>query len=155
MDCIELRERDWIVTTDTVMGGLSTLSVVSDCTGLRLQGEVRHENNGGFVSARTRSEVISCPKDAIGVRVFWKGDARTYRLVLHEKDRRVREYFECALSQTSETLLWADFTYRYRKMRDAGRQINPNQLNSMGILLSNTYIGTVDFHLQRLEWVLP
>ena len=155
MEHIELREQEWIVTTDTVMGGLSTLSVIQEAEGVRLQGLLNHENNGGFVSTRMKDATISCPKSALGVRAFWKGDDRPYRLILHEKDRRVREYFECTLSQYPSTLLWNDFKHRYKNTNDEERQFAPHQLTSIGILLSKTHSGAVDFYLERLEWVLP
>lgn len=154
MGYIALQEQDWMVTTDTVMGGVSTLSVLSEPKGIRLRGVLSHENNGGFVSARMSDGIISCPTEALGIRVLWEGDTRLYRFILHEKGRRVREYFECTLSHRSETLLWTDFTYRHRKMSDTDRQFSPDQLNSIGILLSNTHTGSVDFYLQKLEWVL-
>ena len=155
MERITLREQDWIVTTDTVMGGLSTLLVTQENEGLRLQGLLSHENNGGFVSTRMKDATISCSQSALGVRAFWKGDERPYRLILHEKTRRVREYFECSLSQSPDVLLWTDFKHRYRNTSEAERHFNSRHLNSIGILLSNTHSGTVDFYLERLEWVLP
>ena len=154
MEHIELREQEWIVTTDTVMGGLSTLSVIQETKGLRLQGLLSHDNNGGFVSTRMEDATISCPQSAIGIRAYWKGDGRQYRLILHEKARRVREYFECSLLYSADVLLWTDFTHRHRNVSDAERSFNSRQLSSVGILLSNTHIGTVDFCLERLEWVL-
>ena len=155
MEQITLREEDWVVTTDTVMGGVSTLLVSQEYEGLRLQGVLRHDNNGGFVSARIKDATISCPQSALGVRAFWKGDERPYRLVLHEKGRRVREYFDCTLSQYPSTLLWTNFTHRYRNTSDSERHFTPHHLSSIGILLSNTHIGPVEFCLERLEWVLP
>ena len=104
MERITLREQDWIVTTDTVMGGLSTLLVTQENEGLRLQGLLSHENNGGFVSTRMKDTTISCLQSALGVRACWKGDARQYRLILHEKGRRMREYFECTLSRSADVL---------------------------------------------------
>ena len=87
MGHITLREQDWTVTTDTVMGGGSTLLVVSEYSGLRLQGKLSHENNGGFVSARIKDGMLSCPTDALGIRILWEGDARSYRFIIHEKGR--------------------------------------------------------------------
>ena len=39
-----------------------------------------------------------------------------------------------------------------RRVRQSPFQ--PRHLSSIGILLSNTHSGTVDFYLERLEWVL-
>ena len=141
------------MTTDTVMGGVSTLSIVEDYTGLRFYGSLSHRNNGGFVSAKMTDESLSCPKGALGIKVSWKGDGRIYRLILHERGRKVREYFECTLSDKTETFLWSDFTHRYRTLSDTERRIRPHKLMSIGVLLSKTYSGPVDFHLQKIEWV--
>ena len=143
------------MTTDTVMGGLSTLSIFEEDVGVRFHGSLSLRNNGGFVSARMTEGIIACPKDAMGIRISWAGDERCYRLILHERGRRVREYFECPLSEQTETLLWGDFTHRYRTLSDTKRRLNPNKLISIGVLLSKTHSGTVDFYLQQMEWVLP
>ena len=146
--------QEWNVTTDTVMGGLSTLSIVEDYTGLRLHGSLSLRNNGGFVSAKMSDGSVVCPSNAVGIKVSWKGDGRLYRLILHERGRKVREYFEYTLSDKTETVLWSDFTHRYRTLSDTERRIRPHKLMAIGILLSKTYSGPVDFHLQKIEWVL-
>ena len=150
---IELLSQEWKVTTDTVMGGLSTLSIVEGNDGIRLHGSLSHRNNGGFVSAKMLDGSIECPQKSVGVKVWWKGDGRQYRLILHERDRKVREYFECTLSQPTETLLWSDFTHRYKALSDTERRIRKDKLMSLGVLLSKTHAGTVDFHLEKVEWV--
>ena len=154
MGVIALNAQEWKVTTDTVMGGLSTLSIVEEYTGLRFYGSLSHRNNGGFVSAKMNDDSLVCPKGAVGIKVSWKGDGRIYRLVLHERGRKVREYFECSLSEPTETLLWSDFTHRHRTLSDTERLIKPHKLMSVGVLLSKTHSGSVDFSLQKVEWVL-
>ena len=150
---IALNAQEWKVTTDMVMGGLSTLSVRKEKEGLRLYGSLSHRNNGGFVSAKMLDGSIVYPHNAVGVQVSWQGDGRCYRLILHEYGRKVREYFECPLSEQTKTLLWSDFTHRYRTLSDSERRLNPEKLMSIGILLSKTYSGTVDFYLEKVEWV--
>ena len=144
---------EWKVTTDTVMGGLSTLSLVEEGEGLYLRGSLSHRNNGGFVSAKMLDGTLVRPRDAVGVKVWWTGDDRPFRLILHERGRKIREYFECTLSAQPESLYWDDFTHRYRTLSDTERRLNPNKLMSIGILLSKSHSGLVDFHLQKLEWV--
>ena len=136
------------------MGGLSTLSIVNEYGGLRFTGGISHRHNGGFVSARIMDTVIECPDNAIGVRVFWSGDGRAYRLIVHEQNRRVREYFECVLHTSPMMISWDDFEHRYRNLSDVDRRLKPCSISSIGILVSNTSTGPVDFFLERLEWVV-
>lgn len=150
---IALKAEEWKVTTDTVMGGLSTLSVLKVSDGLRLYGSLSHRNNGGFVSAKMLDGSLVCPQGAVGIRVSWHGDGHRYRLVLHERGRRIREYFECTLSEPVHVLLWDDFTHRHRTLSDIDRRLKTHKLMSIGVLLSNTHSGPVDFYLQKIEWV--
>ena len=64
---------EWKVTTDTVMGGLSTLSIVEEDEGSHLRGSLSHRNNGGFVSAKMLDGSLVRPTDAVGVKVWWRG----------------------------------------------------------------------------------
>ena len=153
MGIIALKAEEWKVTTDTVMGGLSTLSVLKKDEGLRLCGSLSHRNNGGFVSAKMLDGSIACPRNAVGLRVLCQGDDRCYRLILHERGRKIREYFECTLSEQTNTLLWDDFTHRHRMLSDTDRRLKTHKLMSIGVLLSNTHSGPVDFYLQKIEWV--
>ena len=136
------------------MGGLSTLSILNECGGLRFNGAISHRNNGGFVSARMIDYAVVCPDNASGLRVFWAGDDRAYRLIVHENNRRVREYFECVLHTSPMTILWNDFEHRYRNLSDDDRRLKPQLLSSIGVLVSKTHSGPVDFFLERLEWVM-
>lgn len=72
----------WTALNDTIMGGSSMASCVSNKDGLLFEGEVI-EKNGGFVSCR--SPLFSNPFDLSiysGIRVEIDGDGRTYKLAL-------------------------------------------------------------------------
>jgi hypothetical protein len=86
---------NWRVISDTVMGGVSSGSLVPtvvegrDC--LRMTGEVSLENNGGFVQASldlSTSGLLDAGEYAgIEIEVFGNGD--TYSLHLRTEDTRI------------------------------------------------------------------
>lgn len=86
---------NWRVISDTVMGGVSSGSLVPtvvegrDC--LRMTGEVSLENNGGFVQASldlSTSGLLDAGEYAgIEIEVFGNGD--TYSMHLRTEDTRI------------------------------------------------------------------
>ncbi len=152
MNQILLKKNAWMVTTDIVMGGLSTLSVVEKEEGLTFRGEIVHRNNGGFVSSRLIDGEVCCPQNSNGIKIIWSGDDRGYRLILHERNRVAREYFSVDLDKPVQHIAWEDFRYQRRTLSDPDRKIRPEDIASVGLLLSNTAEGRVQFDLACLEW---
>ena len=81
---------DWRLVTDTVMGGVSngqlTVEEIDGRPCLRLRGEVRTENNGGFIQAALDLET-SRVRDASafdGVVIDVYGNGETYSLHLRQ-----------------------------------------------------------------------
>ena len=151
---ITVEAQDWLVTTDTVMGGLSTLEIQNSSEKLQLSGILSHQNRGGFVSARIRDGVLNPPSTSKGIEIEWVGDGRSYRIVLHEKERRTREYFSVELHTSIQRIPWEDLVYQFRTVEDVERRICPHKISSVGILLSATHEGPVDFQLTSLRWWL-
>jgi hypothetical protein len=81
---------DWHLVTDTVMGGISAGHLlVEEINGrpcLRLRGEVRTENNGGFIQAALDLETLRVRDanafDGIVIDVY--GNGETYNLHLRQ-----------------------------------------------------------------------
>ena len=73
----------WSIVNDRVMGGVSSSRVRADEGGLRFEGEVRLEHDGGFASMRRATQ---WPADSAGVRVTARGDGNGYRLVVYTRD---------------------------------------------------------------------
>ena len=151
---ITLAAQDWLITTDVVMGGLSTLTFRNSSDSLQLSGTLSHQNSGGFVSARIRDSILNPPSISKGIEIEWGGDERSYRIVLHEEDRRKREYFSVKLSTSQQRISWEDFVYQFRTIEDLDRQIRPHKISSVGVLLSGTHEGPVDFQFNSLRWWL-
>jgi len=110
----------WRVISDTVMGGVSSGSLVPtvvegrDC--LRMTGEVSLENNGGFVQASLDLSAAglldSGEYSGIEIEVF--GNGETYNLHLRTDDTRIvwqsyRASFQAQPSWQSLRLPFASF----------------------------------------------
>jgi hypothetical protein len=130
----------WRLVSDGVMGGVSsgTLTPASveqrDC--LRLQGDVRLENNGGFVKASL--DIADTPagdaSDYSGIVVELYGNNEAYGLHLRSADlsspwQSYRATFEVTARWQILQLPFADFSaYRTSKALDV------SQLEGFGII---------------------
>ena len=93
----------WRAFTDQVMGGVSTQSVgretVEGEPALRLRGEVRLDNNGGFVQVALD---LGGPRDASafeGLRLRVRGNGERYAVHLRSRDTRLPwQYYEAAFT---------------------------------------------------------
>ncbi len=126
----------WRAVTDSVMGGVSRAQLALDevdgrrC--LRLTGEVRLENNGGFVQAGLDLDPDGSPLDAsgfTGVRLVVRGNGETYGLHLRTRDlwfpwQSYRASFTAPPAWTEVRLPFASFTpYRTTTRLDAARLV--------------------------------
>jgi hypothetical protein len=81
---------DWRLVTDTVMGGISngqlTVEEINGRPCLRLRGEVRTENNGGFIQAALDLETprVRDASDFDGVVIDVYGNGEAYSLHLRQ-----------------------------------------------------------------------
>jgi NADH dehydrogenase [ubiquinone] 1 alpha subcomplex assembly factor 1 len=89
----------WSIVNDGVMGGVSSSRVsalaggaqaagaqpggAQAAGGVRFEGELRLENNGGFASMR---RAATWPADARGVALRVRGDGNRYRLTVYTRD---------------------------------------------------------------------
>jgi len=86
---------DWRVMTDTVMGGVSSGSLVQTEAAkrpcLRLSGEVSLENNGGFVQASLDLSPAGTldARDFHGIELDVYGNGERYNLHLRTLDTRI------------------------------------------------------------------
>jgi hypothetical protein len=85
----------WAIVTDTVMGGVSHASLSVECLdgrpALRMTGEVRLENRGGFVQLALDLGGDEGPLDAsayTGLELSVIGNGATYGLHLRTLDQR-------------------------------------------------------------------
>ncbi len=83
----------WRAVSDRVMGGVSEAAIVRVAEGdghcLRLSGDVRLENNGGFIQAALDLSADGGPLDAsafTGIRLEASGNGETYSVHLRTTD---------------------------------------------------------------------
>ena len=120
----------WRMVTDGVMGGVSsgTLTLASidkrDC--LRLQGDVRLENNGGFVQAALDIEKTAAADASAytGIVIDVYGNNEAYNLHLRTDDlwlpwQSYRATFQAPASWQTVQLPFAEFSpYKTKKALD-------------------------------------
>lgn len=89
-------EPGWRPFSDRVMGGISqeqaSLTTIEGRRCVRLQGEVRLENNGGFIQLALDLQTRGAPLDACtytGVRLLVWGNGEEYLVHLRTRDTRL------------------------------------------------------------------
>ena len=148
----------WRMVTDGVMGGVSSGTLLPasveqrDC--LRLQGEVRLENNGGFVQAALDIEDTPAGDASAyhGIELEVYGNHEAYNLHLRTDDlwlpwQSYRATFEAAPRWQTLQLPFADFS-RYR----TSNSLNVAELERIGVaaigrvFTADICIGRIGFY---------
>ena len=152
---LDLAPEPWRVINDDVMGGVSSGEIIKTEDGLRFQGYLSLDNNGGFASVR-RFLGFSLD-DAKGIRLLVRGDGRTYQMRIRQDEGydgiawRVK-FATDGKWQTIE-LLFEDFdpVWRGRPVKDAG-PVSAQKVRQIGFLLADGKhkafrldIGAIDF----------
>jgi hypothetical protein len=122
----------WRLITDAVMGGVSngqlTLETIENRPCLRLRGDVRLENNGGFVQAAldVKSATAFDASDYSGLSLEVYGNAEEYNVHLRTDDvwlpwQSYRASFNAATGWHTVLLPFAEFAgYRITSPLDPG-----------------------------------
>lgn len=152
---------NWSGFTDRVMGGLSDLSLgyqrlEDDKLSLRLQGQVRLENNGGFIQARLPLEREEERFDASqwqGVRVKTRGIPGPYYIHLRSRATWLPwQYYTAPLAVTNETewqvheISFSSFTGESTR-----RRLDVSGLKSIAIVAFGEAVAA-DIEVMHLEF---
>ncbi|MFN9679517.1 MAG: CIA30 family protein [Burkholderiaceae bacterium] len=141
----------WQIVNDGVMGGVSDSRVRAlPDGGVRFEGVVRLDHNGGFASMR---RPWTLPAGARGVQVQARGDGNRYRLTVYTRDAAsgrawpfsYHAVFETAAGATAVAPLpWPQFRagFRGRAVPDAP-PLAAADVIAVGIMI------TRDEHLER------
>ena len=139
-DMMSSSGRQWRLVTDGVMGGVSDgrmdTAAAQDRPCLRLQGEVRLDNNGGFIQAALDipDEMLDAVAEYSGILLEVSGNKEEYNLHLRTRDlwlpwQSYRTTFVAGPQWQTLYLPFADFKpYRTSKTLDTSR------LKRIGIL---------------------
>jgi len=153
---LEMKPEPWRAINDGVMGGISTGRMVPTADGLRFEGELSLEFNGGFASVRRRVEVDL--SSATTVRLRLRGDRRSYqfRLRLDEGYDGIAWRAEFPTSGEWETieLAFADFVpvFRGRRVPDAGPVV-ATDIRQVGFMLADKTAGPFTLDIGSIEFL--
>lgn len=152
---VDLELQPWRAVNDGVMGGVSTGSMVSTANGLRFQGVLSLENNGGFASVR---RMLGFDLRAVaGVRLRVRGDGRTYQFRVRQDEQFDKVAWRADFTTNGEwqtiELLFEQFqpVWRGRPVNGAG-PIVAEKTRQIGFLLADgkpeafvLEIGAIEF----------
>lgn len=145
----------WRTVNDGVMGGVSQGQMVAIDNGLRFQGRLSLENNGGFAS--TRRLFGGDLAGASGVRLRVKGDGRRYQFRVRLDDRYdgVSWSAEFGTSESWQTvnLPFGTFVpvFRGRHVDDAGPFV-PGDISQLGFLIADGKEGGFQLDIASIEF---
>lgn len=147
----------WRGVNDEVMGGISNSEMVATEDGLRFQGQLSLENNGGFASIRRPFSGDLTGVYATRVRV--RGDGRRYHLRLRLRDDAAgvswRAVVDTDRSWQSLELRLEDFVpvRRGRPVADSGPLVS-GIICQLGFLLADGQQGSFGLDIAAIEFLL-
>ena len=152
---LDMALEPWRAINDGVMGGVSVGRMVVAGQGLRFEGGLSLEKNGGFASVRRPIDVDLSA--STGVRLRLRGDGRTYqfRLRLDERWDGVAWRAEFPTSGEWQTveLPFDEFTpvFRGRRVPDAGPVV-PADIRQVGFMLADKTPGPFALEIRAIEF---
>lgn len=146
--------KNWSVTNDTVMGGVSSSFVELINQKLRFSGVLRLENNGGFTSVYRRNDSLGFDSNLpINIRV--KGDGRSYQLRFRMPSTYNISY-AAPFSTTDNQWIEHQFTsadfkavFRGRSVLDAP-PLDFSETNQIGFLLADKRPGEFVLMVEKI-----
>ena len=153
---IEMILAPWQAINDGVMGGISAGRIVESETGLRFEGELSLENNGGFASVR---RVVDADlSETGGVRLKLRGDGRNYQFRLRQDNRFDGIAWRAQFSTSGEwEIVELDFSrfqpvFRGRPVPEAG-PVLPSRIRQLGFMLADGQPGPFALELSSIEFI--
>lgn len=148
----------WRSVNDGVMGGRSAGGMVQVTDGLKFEGRLSLENNGGFSSVRRLVEQNLSGQTHVRFEV--RGDGREYQFRIRQSNRfdgvAWRSLFSAGSDwQIVEVPLDAFVpVFRGRVVRDAGPVI-ASEIQQVGFLLADGQAGKFELEIRRIEFMGP
>lgn len=144
----------WQSIDDIVMGGRSASRVECRDGTLRFQGNVSLENNGGFASIRSPALTADLERH-VGVRLRVKGDGKTYKLNLRTDsgfdDVQYQQAFTTGTDWEDIDLAFSGFVPRFRGREIAAPPLDPAQIITVGLLISDRQAGPFRLEVASME----
>lgn len=152
---LTMESEPWSVVNDGVMGGISNSAVIAVEGGLRFQGTLSLENNGGFASIRRPINTKLAGAAHVAVQV--RGDGRPYQLRLKTDvsggDIDWRKEFDTNGMWQQLTLSLVDFEPVFR-----GRTLtlpdtaDVSRLKQLGFLLADGQPGPFQLDIRAIQF---
>jgi len=156
VDRLDMALEPWRAINDGVMGGISLGEMVAIDDGLRFQGEISLENNGGFASIR---RPIDGGREGLqGIRLRVRGDGRRYqfRVRLDDDANSIswRELFDTDGSWQTVDLLFENFVpvFRGRTIDDAD-PLDTSRIRQLGFLLADGQAGPFQLDIRSIRFL--
>ncbi len=148
----------WLAINDGVMGGISRGEMIETDDGLRFQGSLSLENNGGFASVRRPFDGEL--EGASGIRLHVRGDGRSYQFRIRLDNNfdgiTWRNTFDTDGSRQTVDLDLEDFepVFRGRLIADAGK-LDTSRIRQLGFLLADGKAGAFQLDISAIEFLYP
>lgn len=152
---LDMDLRPWQAVNDGVMGGISVGAMVASDDGLRFEGTLSLENDGGFASVRRHFE--DRLDGATGIRLRVRGDGRTYQFRIRLDDNfdgiSWRGKFDTDGSVQTVDLSFEDFepVFRGRLVEGAGKP-DTSHIRQLGFLLADGGAGPFRLDIMAIEF---
>ena len=152
---LTLNLQPWQAVNDGVMGGVSTGRMVAGNDGLRFEGDLSLENNGGFASVRRL-----LAEDLAGstrVRLQVRGDGRDYQFRIRQDNGfdgvAWRHVFSTNESWQTVELPFEDFepVFRGRPVPQAG-PVDASRIRQIGFLIADKNPGPFELEIRAIEF---
>jgi len=153
---LTLNLQPWQAINDGVMGGISSGRMVAGSEGLRFEGELSLENNGGFASVR---RLVT--EDLAGmtrVRLQVRGDGREYQFRIRQDGGfdgvAWRHVFSTSENWQTVDLQFEDFkpVFRGRPVPQAG-PVDASRIRQIGFLIADKTPGAFSLEIRAIEFV--
>jgi len=153
---LEMDLAPWLAINDNVMGGISLGEMVAMDNGLRFQGTLSLENNGGFASVRR--PIDKKLDGALGVQLRLLGDGRRYQFRVRQDNKRDgiswRAMFDTDRSWQTVDLLFEDFSpvFRGQLIVDA-EALDTTRIRQLGFLLADGQAGSFQLDVTAIKFL--
>ena len=146
----------WEVVNDGVMGGLSRGRVQATDHGVKFDGALSIENQGGFSSIR--APISGFHRRVAGFRLTVTGDGRRYQFRLRENDRSSaiawRALFDTSGARQTIVLEPGDFEPVLRGRRvDSAPPLDVARVRLLGFMLTSRQPGPFELDVHLIETV--
>jgi monofunctional biosynthetic peptidoglycan transglycosylase len=158
-DMIDRSDLRWRTVHDTVMGGRSSGTWEQTESGIRFQGSLSLENNGGFASLRARSDSLDL-SDTSGLTLELVGDGRAWWVTVERSDVPLRAGSYRASVQTrageatTHTVRWSDFTptsFGRPVVGAPSLQSAPERIVQLGWMVADGQPGDFDLEIRSIR----